>query len=73
MIIFAFQTHTTGMKTLKKYILIVATSAVIATSLSSCWNKDYYLIMGDDDYSNSDYLDDRSVFNGEFDLDDTDR
>lgn len=47
--------------------------AVCTVSLSSCWNKDYYMIMSEDEYSGSDYLDDRSVFNGEFDLDDQDR
>lgn len=61
------------MKFIKKYILLLSMCAVCTVSLSSCWNKDYYMIMSEDEYSGSDYLDDRSVFNGEFDLDDQDR
>ncbi len=61
------------MKRIKRYILIIATSAAVAASLSSCWNKDYYMIMQDDEWSNSDFIDDRSLLNGEFDLDDMDR
>jgi len=60
------------MKNFKRYILIIATAAAIATSLSSCWNRDYYLI-SDDEYSNSDFIDDKAILNGEIDLDDMDR
>ncbi len=52
--------------------MIIATAAAIATSLSSCWNRDYYLI-SDDEYSNSDFIDDKAILNGEIDLDDMDR
>lgn len=60
------------MKILKRYILIIATGAALATSLTSCWNKDYYMF-SDDEWSSSDFVDDRSILNGEFDLDDMDR
>ncbi|MBQ0121925.1 MAG: hypothetical protein KBT13_12540 [Bacteroidales bacterium] len=60
------------MKNIKRYILIIATAATVAVSLSSCWNKDYYMF-SDDEWSNSDFIDDRSILNGEFDLDDMDR
>lgn len=60
------------MNKFKRYLLIIATGAAIAASLSSCWNKDYYL-MSDDEWSNSDFIDDRSILNGEFELDDMDR
>ncbi len=61
------------MKRIKRYIIIIATGAAFAASLSSCWNKDYYNILQDDEWSNSDFIDDRFLLNGEFDLDDLDR
>lgn len=60
------------MRNYKKYILLIATAAIVAVSLSSCWNRDYYMF-SDDEWSNSDFIDDRSVLNGEIELDDMDR
>ncbi|MCF0180784.1 MAG: hypothetical protein HUK11_00760 [Muribaculaceae bacterium] len=57
---------------LKKYLLIIAMGAAIAVSLSSCWHRNYEMYE-DDEFSNSEFSDERNTFNGEFDLDDLDR
>lgn len=60
------------MKSVKRYILIVAISVAAAVSLSSCWHQDYYF-MSDDEWSHQERVDDKFILNGEFDLDDMDR
>ncbi|MCQ2287988.1 MAG: hypothetical protein MJZ74_02715 [Muribaculaceae bacterium] len=60
------------MKQIKQYILVLATGAAIAVSLSSCWNKDYYMFT-DDEFSEFEYNIDQAIINGELDLDDLDR
>ncbi len=60
------------MNRLKRYILIIAAGIAIATSLTSCWNKDYYLFT-DDEWSEYEMGDDHLLINGELDLDDMDR
>lgn len=60
------------MKTIKKYIVMIAMCVALACSLSSCWNQNY-VFFEDDEWSGSDYNEERYNANSELDLDDVDR
>lgn len=59
-------------KRIKKYFCLLIFSVLLATSLTSCWYKNYEFL-ADDAWSEDEINDERIMINSEIDLDDMDR